>query len=165
MADQQKPIRNGPIEVVQFRKELAPHFERLNREWLERLFAVETVDLKYFQDPVGTIVAPGGMIFFAIDGPTVLGTGAAIRIDAERFELAKMGVTLEAQGRGIGRLVAVAAIEYAQRAGARQIELFSNSSLAPAIHLYEQLGFVAQPLPPGSEYVRSDVFMIRPLTG
>jgi GNAT superfamily N-acetyltransferase len=101
------------------------------------------------------------MIFFAIEGPTVLGTGAAIRIDAERFELAKMGVTLEAQGRGIGRLLAVAAIDYAKRAGARQVELFTNSTLAPAIHLYEQLGFVAQPLPAGGEYVRSDVHMVR----
>jgi GNAT superfamily N-acetyltransferase len=159
--DQRTPAAGGRIEVVPFREELAPHFERLNREWLERLFAVEKVDLKYFHDPVGTIIAPGGMIFFAIEGPTILGTGAAIRIDAERFELAKMGVTLEAQGRGIGRLLAVAAIDYAKRAGARQVELFTNSTLAPAIHLYEQLGFVAQPLPAGGEYVRSDVHMVR----
>jgi GNAT superfamily N-acetyltransferase len=159
--DQPTPAAHGRIEVVPFRKDLAPHFERLNREWLERLFVVEKVDLKYFYDPVGTIIAPGGMIFFAIEGPTVLGTGAAIRIDAERFELAKMGVMLEAQGRGIGRLLAVAAIDYARRAGARRVELFTNSKLAPAIHLYEQLGFVAQPLPPGSEYARSDVYMVR----
>ena len=155
----------GTVQVVQFREELAAHFESLNREWLEAVFAVEAVDLKIFRDPVGSIVAPGGMIFFALEGSTVLGTCAAIRRDHEHFELAKMGVTASAQGRGIGRLLAEAAIEFARQAGARRIELFTSSRLTPAIRLYQQLGFVAQPMPPGSEYARSDIFMVRPLAG
>lgn len=163
MADRPLTPAEPGLHVVEFRPELAPHFERLNREWLERLFTVEAVDLKFFQDPVGTILRPGGMIFFAIEGQEVLGTGAAIRRSAELFELAKMGVTANAQGRGIGRLLAVAAIEFARRAGAREMELFSSSRLGPALRLYEQLGFLAQPLPPGSEYARSDVFMVRSL--
>jgi GNAT superfamily N-acetyltransferase len=163
MPDRRAPAADGRIEVVRFRAELARHFERLNREWLERLFAVESVDLKFFRDPAGTVIAPGGMIFFAIEGATVPGTCAAIRIDGDRFELAKMGVTQAAQGRGIGRRLALAALEFARQAGAGEMVLYSSSRLGPALHLYEQLGFVTAPMPPGSDYARSDVYMTRPL--
>ncbi len=149
--------------MVPFRPELAGHFSRLNREWIERLFAIEPADQELLDDPGGTIVDQGGMIFFALEGEEVLGTCAAMRLDAGRFELAKMGVTPAAQGKGIGRRLGLAAIEFARQAGAREIVLHTSSRLAPALHLYGQLGFVEQPMPPGGDYIRSDVYMVRPL--
>lgn len=151
------------LEIVQFRPELAADFTRINLEWIERLFTVEAADRKVLDHPEGAIIAKGGMIFFAIEDGIVLGTGAAIRIDADRYELAKMGVTPAAQGRGLGRLIGEAAIAFARERGARQIELLTNSSLAPAIVLYEKLGFEHRPMPANSDYVRSDVYMVRPL--
>ena len=151
------------IAIVPYRPELAEHFSRLNREWIERLFVIEAADRKVLDNPETAIIAKGGMIFFALEGGEVLGTGAAIRIDADRFELAKMGVTPAAQGRGLGRLIGEAAISYAREAGAREIELLTNSSLTPAITLYEKLGFEHRPMPADSAYVRSDVYMVRPL--
>ncbi|HTO72383.1 MAG TPA: GNAT family N-acetyltransferase [Gemmatimonadales bacterium] len=151
------------LRVVPFSAELAPHFSRLNREWIERLFAIEAADRMLLDDPKGSIVDQGGMIYFALEGDEVLGTCAAMRLDADRFELAKMGVTPAAQGKGIGRRLGLAAIEFARQAGAKEIVLHTSSRLAPALHLYDQLGFVEQPMPPGGDYVRSDVYMVRPL--
>ena len=151
------------VEIVAFRAELAEHFSRLNREWIERLFVMEAADRKVLDNPEAAIIARGGMIFFALEDGEVLGTGAAIRIDEHRFELAKMGVTPAAQGRGLGRLIGEAVIGYARDAGAREIELLTNSSLTPAITLYEKLGFEHRPMPVDNAYARSDVYMVRPL--
>ncbi len=158
-----KPAGTTTVEIVSFRRELAADFSRLNREWIDRLFVMEAADRKLLDDPETAIIAQGGMIFFAIEAGVVLGTGAAIRIDADRYELAKMGVSPAAQGRGLGRLIGQAAIAFAAERGARQIELLTNSSLAPAITLYEKLGFEHRAMPATSDYVRSDVYMVRPL--
>ncbi|MEP6472577.1 MAG: GNAT family N-acetyltransferase, partial [Gemmatimonadota bacterium] len=148
------------VEIVSFRPELAADFSRLNRDWIDRLFVMEAADHKLLDDPERQIISQGGMIFFALEGTTVLGTCAALRLDAGRFELAKMGVTPAAQGRGLGRLLGQAAIAFAAERGARQIELLTNSSLAPAITLYEKLGFEHRAMPATSDYVRSDVYMV-----
>jgi len=154
---------NRRLQIVPFRPELAPHFSRLNREWIERLFAIEAADLKLLDDPGRSVIEPGGMIYFAVEGDAVLGTCAAIRLDRHRFELAKMGVTEGAQGRGIGRRLALATLEFARQAGASEMILYTSSRLGPALHLYDQLGFITAPMPPGGDYARSDVFMTRPL--
>ncbi len=64
--------------VVPFDPALAPAFSTLNREWIERLFAIEPADLNTLSDPEGAIIVPGGQIFFALDGPTAIGTVAAV---------------------------------------------------------------------------------------
>jgi GNAT superfamily N-acetyltransferase len=70
-----------------------------------------------------------------------------------------MAVTPVAQGHGIGALLGRAAIERARQLGARWIELLSNTSLAPALHLYRKLGFVEVPLG-ASDYRRADIRMV-----
>jgi len=76
-----------------------------------------------------------------------------------RLELAKMAVEPAAQGRGLGRLLGQAVIDHARATGAEQLFLLTNSSLATAIHLYEQLGFRHAPLPRQTGYSRADVYM------
>ena len=83
--------RSVPL-IVPFRPDLAPAFTRLNRAWIERLFALEDADWKVLRDPAAAIIDPGGQIFFALDGDTPIGTAAAVRVSAERYELAKMAV-------------------------------------------------------------------------
>jgi GNAT superfamily N-acetyltransferase len=70
-----------------------------------------------------------------------------------------MAVTPECQGRGVGQLLGQAVIEFARHSGAHQLFLLTNSRLAPAIRLYERLGFVHRPLPPDAGYTRADVYM------
>jgi GNAT superfamily N-acetyltransferase len=145
--------------IVAWSPEYRPYFESLNREWLERLFAVEPKDEAYFGDPVGTIIEPGGAIFFALEGGTPVGTAAALPHGPDAFELGKMAVTPRCQGRGYGRALAEAVIRHAAGAGAARVVLISDSKLPDAVRLYERLGF-RHALPPGDTgYARGDVYM------
>ncbi|HMH21394.1 MAG TPA: GNAT family N-acetyltransferase [Puia sp.] len=74
------------------------------------------------------------------------------------FELAKMGVSPLAQGKGIGFLLGQACIEKARSLGAEKIYLESNTRLKPAISLYHKLGFRKVAGPP-SPYERCDIQM------
>ncbi len=147
------------ITIVPFRPELAPAFARLNRAWIERLFVMEEADRKVLDHPETAIIQPGGQIFFALDGGTPVGTAAAIPVSPLRFELAKMAVDPAYQGRGLGRLLVEAVIDFARSVNAESLFLVTNSSLAGAIRLYERLGFRHAPLPPHNEYARADVYM------
>ena len=148
------------LRIVPFRPELAGAFARLNLEWIERFFHVEEPDRVALSDCEASIVAPGGQIFFAIgEDDGVVGTCAIVRHDAGTYELAKMAVTPAAQGRGIGRRLGEAAIAFARGAGAVRVTLLTNARLAPALRLYESLGFQRRPLREPAEYTRADVFM------
>ena len=147
------------ITVVQFHPKYAADFRRLNIDWIERLFKVEAPDLKVLNDPQGVIIAPGGMVFFALEGDMVVGTVAMIRSGEARCELAKMAVATTHQGRGIGELLGQACTAWAAEQRLRTVFLETNSKLANAIRLYERLGFrrAVEPNPP--DYVRCDVYM------
>jgi putative acetyltransferase len=145
--------------LVTWRPDLRAHFERLNREWIERWFVVEDADRNVFADPGARIVEPGGQIFFVVDEAGVRGTCAMIRHDAETFELAKMAVESAVQGRGYGDRLVEASVEFARTAGARRIILVSNTLLGPALNLYRKHGFRDVPLDPANGYTRADVQM------
>jgi GNAT superfamily N-acetyltransferase len=147
------------VEVVPFRREHAAEFRRLNLAWIERLFKVEAPDLKVLDDPERAIVAQGGMIFFALEGDTVVGTVAMVRVSDDRCELAKMAVATSHQGRGIGERLGNAGKAWAADSGFRTVFLETNSKLDGAIRLYERLGFRHAPWPHPSDYARGDVYM------
>jgi len=147
------------VAIASFRPELAPAFRQLNLDWIERLFRVEAPDLKVLDDPESSIVATGGMILFALDGGTPVGTVAMIAAGEGRFELAKMAVAGSHRQRGIGERLGAAGIAWAAKAGAKTIFLETNSSLANAIRLYERLGFRHAADPHPSDYARADVYM------
>ena len=145
--------------VTRMREQHAGDFRRLNLEWIERLFNVEPPDLKVLDDPIGTIIRPGGMVWVALDGDVVVGTAAIIRVTAERYELAKMAVAATHRQRGIGNTLGLACTTWAAEHGARVLFLETNSSLDGAIRLYERLGFRHAPWPHPSDYARGDVYM------
>jgi len=151
------------IAIVPFRVELAGEFQRLNLDWIERLFAVEPADRKLLADPQRSIIAPGGQVFFALEDDGTVGTVAMLRVDARRYELAKMAVAVSHQKRGIGELLGAAGIAWARSQGAATIFLQTNSRLANAIRLYERLGFRHAPDPDPPEYARADVYMELPI--
>jgi len=146
------------VEVVTFRPELAAAFESLNRAWIERYFVVEAADLEAFRDPEA-IIRNGGAIFFVIEDQVAAGTCAMLRLAPERYELAKMAVRPESQGRGYGDRLIESAVAFAREAGARTIMLESNSRLAPALRLYEKHGFRHVPIEHAHGYARVDVQM------
>src|SRR5688500_3772499 len=66
------------VTVVRFRPALRDAFERLNRQWIEQYFSVEEPDRAVFGDPEGTILRPGGEIFFVLSDEKVVGTCAMV---------------------------------------------------------------------------------------
>lgn len=147
------------ICIVPFREDLAEAFDRLNRAWLVAGGYLEPLDETYLQDPYGTIVAPGGEVFFALDGAAVVGTAAAIPHPGGIIELAKLAVAPEAQGRGLGRRLTRAVLSFAEQRLAKRVVLTSSTRLLPAIALYQNLGFQERPCPPGFGYETADVYM------
>ena len=69
-----------------------------------------------------------------------------------------MAVSPEAQGRGVGRKLGEALIEYARRHGVKRLFLEGNTRLEASIALYRKLGFREIPLE-GKTYERCDILM------
>jgi len=146
-------------EVHGFDPRLVPYFESLNREWIEKYFVIEEADRVVFGNPLKEIVEPGGQIFFVVVNGKPLGTCAVMRLDDHVYEIAKMAVSSEAQGRGYSNLLMKSAIEFAKHAGADKLILLSNTRLKAAIALYEKFGFRAVPITHADEYKRVDIQM------
>lgn len=148
------------IVLRQFARGDEEAFRSLNEAWIERYFGLEDADRKILGDPQTQILAPGGQIYMALDGPEPVGTCALIKMSDGEFEIAKMGVAEVRRGQGIGRQLLGFAIADARRMGARRLYIESNSALVNALHLYESLGF--RHLPSGSvqaHFARGNVFM------
>ena len=150
-------------EVVTYQERWRGAFERLNREWIETWFTLEDADREAFADPAGKILAPGGQIFFVVEGEAVLGTCAVLAHSPEVHEIAKMAVSPAAQGRGYGDLLMDAAVAFSRAAGATNVIIVSNTRLGPAIRLYEKHGFVRVPLEADARYARADIKLEREL--
>ena len=148
-----------PVRILPYRAALAPDFERLNVEWLERYFEVEPIDREVLGNPQAHIIDAGGDILFAALDDAVVGTCALLHHGDGRYELTKMAVTGAAQGRGIGRRLLDAALARFGELGGKRLFLESHSSLTIAVRLYELAGFVHRPRPFESKYARADVYM------
>jgi ribosomal protein S18 acetylase RimI-like enzyme len=141
----------------------ATAFRTINEEWISRLFTLTDEDRRLLGDPVGQIISGGGDVLLARteDGEAV-GCVALLSYDDGVYELAKMGVTPNAQGTGVGRSLVAAAIARTAERGGRKIFLGTNSRLEPAIHLYEAAGFRRigrEELPVSDYYARADTLM------
>jgi len=136
-------------------------FRKLNEEWIIRYFALEHKDEISLADPQGTILARGGRIFLAVRDGQPVGCCALLAMAPGEFEVAKMAVTESLQRAGIGRQLLRRVITEARASGAHRLYLETNRKLAPAIRLYESMGF--RHLPPErivpSPYARADVYM------
>ena len=153
------------VKIVDFEDRFASDFERLNRAWLEGYGLLEPQDEKYLDAPRETIIDPGGAILLAVDEDRVIGTCAIIPAGPRVVELAKLAVVPEAQRRGIGRRLTVAAIDSAVASGAERMILVSNNRLVAAVRLYESLGFRHAPLPVDLVYATANVYMELELGG
>jgi ribosomal protein S18 acetylase RimI-like enzyme len=149
------------IEIVPFEPHLREYFYTLNAAWLNKHFVIEPIDEQVLREPEQAVLEPGGAIFFARLGDEVIGTCALLHEAAGVYELSKMGVDEAFRGLGAGRLLLDAAIAEFHRRRGDTLFLESSSILKPALHMYEQAGFVLQPtIRAGSHYARADVYMI-----
>jgi len=136
-------------------------FAELNRTWIEHYFVLEPLDEAYLNNPEKKILSNGGEIFFLLEDNRAVGTCAMIQHTLGVFELAKMAVAPEAQGRGYGKRLLEAALAFAVDKKADTVFLVSSRKLPTALRLYERYGFVhSDDIPVVLDYSRSDVSMI-----
>jgi putative acetyltransferase len=146
------------VIIEQDKPECFSDFIRLNELWISEQFEIEPLDRQLSEDP-GRVIREGGHILSAsIDG-IVVGVAALFRDAPDEFELARMAVDPAYRGRGIGRALALAALQRARDEGATRVTLGSNTKLAPAIALYRSLGFTVIREGQHPEYARCNIVM------
>ncbi len=153
-------MKEPSIQIVAFRDEHARAFAQLNRAWLDAFDLYEEADGKHLYSPRETILSIGGEIFVAEERGEVVGTVALIPASEGEFEIAKLAVSPESRGGGLGRRLTQLAIERARERGAVRVFLLSSSKLEAALKLYESLGFEHKQRPMDSPYETADVYMV-----
>ena len=146
------------MEIIDYKEEYQPNFEKLNKAWLNKYFSVEPIDEEVLSNPEEFILKQGGQILFMKHNGQIIGTVALKFVDDNTFELTKMAVDDKFQGLGAGKLLCSAAIKRAKNIGATSLILFSETSLAAAIHIYRKLGFKEIPIEKG-KYHRANIMM------
>src|SRR5680860_129629 len=147
------------IKIIPFDPAFAADFKNLNLDWLNKYFRVEPHDDEVLGDPEKYIIKPGGTVFFAKEGKRILGTVALMKIEDDVFELTKMAVTPEEQGRKIGQKLMEHTLKFAKEQGWKTLILYSNRKLENAIYIYKKYGFEEIPLEENNPYSRGDIKM------
>lgn len=148
------------IEIVEFEPRHAEAFRTLNEAWISRHFVLEAKDREVLGDPQGKILDKGGRIFMAMKAGAAVGCAALIRMADGGYEVAKMTVSEDLRGSGLGRMLMQRCIDVGAELGAPRLYLETNSSLGPALGLYRAMGF-KDLAPTDTPYARADVFMER----
>ena len=131
------------FEVVPYAAQYRRFFESLNSVWIEEYFWMEDLDLKVLRNPEEEIIARGGMVFFAKAGDSIVGTGAVINHGAGLYEISKMAVDEDFQGKGIGTRIITCAVEWVKERSGKKIFIETNTVLETAVSLYRKLGFAS----------------------
>lgn len=160
---------NAPIAIVPYAPHLQPAFERLNRAWISQYFRIEPEDERELQQAESLIVATGGQIFFAFEQgaeqteQNVLGCVGVFLREPDFYEIIKLAVADNAQGRGLGRKLMQVAIDFIVAEGGSRAVILSNRALKPAMALYAQMGFEEVELGYKHLFERADIELVLPL--
>jgi len=149
------------VEIVDYRPEHAHAFRTLNEAWMLKHFTLDADEREVLADPEGEVIAGGGRIFMALKDGAAVGCAALMKMDDGGYELAKMTVSEDLRGSGLGRMLMQRCIEAGAELGATRLYLETNSGLAPALGLYRAMGF-HDLAPTETPYARCDVWMERP---
>jgi len=153
------------LTIIDFTPTHTQDFKRLNVEWITQHWNLELADEKALDNPTEYIIDKGGAILMALYNDSAVGSVALIPFDDSTLELAKMAVSPDVRGKGIGRVLGEFALERAQKMGAQRVYLESNSVLTPALSLYRKLGFCdLSDEKEASPYTRCNVQMEKFLT-
>lgn len=147
------------VEVVPFRPEFLPAYAELNREWIQKYFEIEAMDIAQLEQARENILDQGGEILFVVEDGAPVGTCAMVPHGPGCYELAKMAVAPATRGKGYGDLLMRNAIAWARAKSAEKVILLSNTILEPAITLYTKHGFRTTHLGPHPDYKRCNIEM------
>ncbi|WP_027375957.1 GNAT family N-acetyltransferase [Kaistella palustris] len=149
-------------EIISYRPEFAADFKNLNTAWLEKNFVVEPYDDEVLSNPQKYILDKGGQIYFLVEDDKAVGTVALMYNEYDELEFTKMAVAENYMGRGFGNLLMQYCIDEAKKMDSKNLILYSNTGLEPAISLYKKFGFEEIPVEK-SEYARCNIKMVKTL--
>ncbi|WBU88882.1 GNAT family N-acetyltransferase [Cellulophaga omnivescoria] len=147
------------LTFIPFLPKYAKTFKNLNLEWIKKYFEVEKKDIELLNNCEENIINKGGYIFFAKIEDTIVGCVAYIKIKENVYELGKMAVSENYQGKRIGQELLNYAINFAKEKQWEQVILYSSVKLTNALHIYKKIGFKEIPLEPNVVYKRSSIKM------
>jgi GNAT superfamily N-acetyltransferase len=143
--------RPDPLRIVAFEPRWRSLFAQLWVPWLEARTGKppEPEDLLAVSDPETFYLRAGGQVFYAFDGDTPVGVVAVKRLSESCDEFCKLVVLESARGRGVGRRLVQACIDFSRARGAQRLMLQSFRKLEVALRMYDAMGFVDMPPPEG----------------
>lgn len=147
------------VNIIPFETVDTKDFKDLNIAWLEKFFYVEARDEEVLGNPEKYIIQPGGHIFMTKLDQKTIGTLALIKLEEGIFELSKMAVIPEFQGKKIGQDMLTFSIDFAKSQEWEKLLLYSNRKLVNAIYLYRKFGFEEVEIEKINPYARGDIKM------
>jgi len=152
-------MSTAQIQIIPYRPDHAAAWVSLNEYWiLAGGYALEAKDRLVLDDPEGSILSKGGVIFITERDGEAVGCCSLMVMADGGFEVGKMAVAANAQGLGLGRRLLDACEAYARATGAPRLYLETNSAQTHAIALYRRFGFIDLPAQP-TPYARCNVWM------
>ena len=145
------------MEIIEYQEKYKDYFVQFNTDWIVDNFGfLEEEDMDTFRH-IEESLEKGAMIYFAVEEENVLATCMAKPLDENgTWELCKLGSNKHLPHKGAGSAVFEAAMNWALSHDAQKLFIISNSSLKPALHIYEKYGFHEVKLN-DYEYVRGDI--------
>jgi len=147
------------LKIIPFRPGLAKTFRDLNLSWLENYFRMEPKDAELLENCQSSIIDKGGYIFFAEIDSEIVGCYSLIKLKDSIYELGKMAVDPDYQGQKIGQKLMVHGISFAKSNNWKELLLYSNTILEPAIYIYKKFGFREVVMEKNTPYARSNIKM------
>jgi N-acetylglutamate synthase-like GNAT family acetyltransferase len=149
------------LRILEYEPALQPWFEKLNRDWIEKYFTMESIDEEVVKHPEEKIIKSGGAILFAASDGQIVGTVALKNEGDGVIELCKMAVDENFRGKRTGLFLGEAALKKSKALGAKKVILYSQTTFNSgiAINLYNRLGFKEVELEKGG-YERCNIKML-----
>ncbi|WP_415397008.1 GNAT family N-acetyltransferase [Sulfurimonas sp. CS5] len=146
------------MKIVENKKIYLKDFIRLNEEWIQKYFEIEQIDKDLAKNPY-LIVEKGGYIFSIIDNKNVIGVCALMNNGNGIYELVRMAVFSQYQGKGYGSLLIETCLKKLKSINAKKVCLVSNTKLETAIGLYKKFGFKTVNIGQSPIYKRANIEM------
>lgn len=147
-----------PMEILENGTEYLKDFIRLNEDWIRRYFELEEADLELRENPF-SIIEEGGFIFTLVEDNVACGVCALFNHGGGEYELAKMAVDPEYQGKKFGSILMRAVLDKLETLDAKRVYLYSNTILESAISLYKKNGFDTLSVGQHPAYKRANILM------
>ena len=146
------------MEVIENKKIYLKEFIRLNEEWIQKYFEIEQIDIDLAENPY-LIIEKGGYVFSIINDKKVIGVCALINNNNGIYELARMAVSNQYQGKGYGSVLIETCLKKLKDINAKKVYLVSNTKLETAINLYKKHGFYTISIGQHPIYKRANIEM------